>query len=78
MRRAIRSADYDLQYHLYSVAVHRFLQQRLDGYDYEQHFGGVYYLYLRGMREASGPGSGVYFERPERSVIEGLDHLFGP
>ena len=76
LRLAIRSSDYDLQYHLYCVAVHRFLGQRLAAYDYEHHFGGVYYLYLRGMRKLSGPGTGVFFERPDWSVIDRLDQLF--
>ena len=30
-----------LQYHLYSVALHRFLRHRIPDYDYEQHFGGA-------------------------------------
>ena len=77
LRLAIRSSDYDLQYHLYCVALHRFLRLRLVAYDYDRHFGGVYYLYLRGMRKASGPLAGIHFDRPERSVIEGLDQLFG-
>src|SRR5690606_8157537 len=40
---------YYLQYLIYSVALHRYLRQRLPDYDYERHFGGVYYLFLRGM-----------------------------
>ena len=36
---------YDLQYQLYTLALHRYLQHRLTDYDYEQHFGGVFYLF---------------------------------
>jgi exodeoxyribonuclease V beta subunit len=63
---------YFLQYHLYSVAVHRHLSQRLPGYDYERHFGGVYYLFLRGMDPARGPATGVFFDRPDASVVKAL------
>ncbi|MCP4984608.1 MAG: exodeoxyribonuclease V subunit beta [Colwellia sp.] len=40
---------YDLQYLIYSLALHRYLKQTLLDYNVKQHFGGVYYLYLRGM-----------------------------
>lgn len=41
--------DYDLQAWIYTLALDRLLQQRLAGYDPEQHLGGVFYFYLRGM-----------------------------
>jgi len=40
---------YDLQYLIYSLALHRYLKQTLVNYDVNTHFGGVYYFYLRGM-----------------------------
>jgi exodeoxyribonuclease V beta subunit len=69
---------YYLQYHLYLVALHRYLQRRLPGYDYEQHFGGVYYLFLRGMSPAKGPSHGVFFERPPASRIIALSETLSP
>jgi len=70
---------YDLQYLLYTLAMHRYLDQRLPGYEYSRHMGGVYYLFLRGMRPETGPDCGVYFNLPERSLIEALDaEVFGP
>jgi exodeoxyribonuclease V beta subunit len=66
---------YRLQYLLYSLALHRYLRGRLPGYDFAQHFGGVYYLFLRGLDPAR-PGCGVYFDRPELAVIDALDELF--
>ncbi|KOR31073.1 hypothetical protein TI04_02715 [Achromatium sp. WMS2] len=77
MHQAIQEHRYDLQYLVYSVAVHRFLKQRLPQYDFEQHFGGVYYLFLRGMRPQYGSKYGVYFDRPTWEVIARLDKLFG-
>ena len=47
--------SYYLQYLLYTVAVHRHLRQEMAGYDYDKHFGGVFYLFLRGMDPALGP-----------------------
>ena len=50
VRRAMDAQGYHLQYLLYTVALHRYLKQRLRGYDYERHFGGVHYLFVRGVR----------------------------
>jgi len=68
----IRQRRYDLQYLLYAVALHRHLRQRLPDYDYGRHFGGVYYLFLRGMHPDAGD-NGVYFTRPDAGLIERLD-----
>ncbi len=77
LREAIRQHRYDLQYLIYSLALHRFLGWRLPGYDFERHFGGVYYLFLRGMRPNRGSEIGVWYDRPPLELIDGLDRLFG-
>jgi exodeoxyribonuclease V beta subunit len=74
---AIARGQYWLQYLIYTVAVHRWLGRRLAGYDYDRHFGGVRYLFLRGMDPSRGTRSGVYVDRPERAVIERLDAALG-
>jgi exodeoxyribonuclease V beta subunit len=70
---AMARGQYWLQYLVYVVAVHRWLGRRLVGYDYDRHFGGVRYLFLRGMDPVRGWGGGVYADRPSRGVIELLD-----
>jgi exodeoxyribonuclease V beta subunit len=70
---AVRARRYDLQYLLYTLALHRYLRTRLPDYDYERHVGGVFYLFLRGMRPGTGPGRGVFFERPPAALIGALD-----
>lgn len=67
---------YDFQYQLYSLALHRFLASRVPNYDFEQHFGGVYYLFLRGMERNNTEQQGVFFNRPTKAFIEQLDLLF--
>ncbi|MGL5496621.1 MAG: hypothetical protein ACRDCQ_06540, partial [Aeromonas sobria] len=71
LERAMAEHRYDLQYQLYSLALHRLLTLRLPGYDFEQHFGGVFYLFLRGM-----PQGGIFHTRPSRELVSGLDELF--
>ena len=75
MREAIAEHSYYLQYLLYVVALHRYLRSRLPDYDYERHFGQVFYLFLRGMQPGGGD-TGIYRDRPSRELIEALDRLF--
>ena len=68
-----RSSFYDLQYLIYTVALDKYLQQSLTNYNYDEHFGGVYYLYLRGLKN----GFGVYQARPLKAIVAELKELFG-
>jgi exodeoxyribonuclease V beta subunit len=72
---SIASNEYDLQYVLYCVALHRFLKHKMGHrYSYAQHFGGVRYLYSRGMQ--AGKHSGIFTDLPAQSLIEQLDYCF--
>jgi exodeoxyribonuclease V beta subunit len=64
--------DYDLQWLIYTLALHRWLRQQLHDYDYDHHLGEVYYLFVRGM----GEGRGIHVDRPPRALIEAMDALF--
>lgn len=72
---AMCQSAYPLQYLIYTVALVRFLRLRKPGFDYEQHFGGVLYIFLRGIDQEK-PGRGVYFHKPESSLISALDQCF--
>ena len=76
MQAMMTSHRYDLQYQLYSLALHRLLKQRLPGYDYDQHFGGVIYLFLRGVQADDSDRHGIFDHCPSREFIEQLDNLF--
>ncbi|OOG44057.1 exodeoxyribonuclease V subunit beta [Rhodanobacter sp. C06] len=73
MRESVLQSRYDLQYAIYTLALHRQLQARLPGYDYARHMGGVLYLYLRGV---DGAGHGVHVERLPFALVDALDQLF--
>lgn len=70
LRAAVLEKRYDLQYVLYTLALHRLLAARLPAYDYDRHVGGVVYLFLRGL---DAEGQGLHCERPPRALIEQLD-----
>jgi exodeoxyribonuclease V beta subunit len=77
LEQSILHHRYDLQYVLYTLALHRLLDQRLGrAYDYERHVGGAFYLFLRGIRARAGNSAGVFFARPARELILALDALF--
>ncbi|MCK5897902.1 MAG: exodeoxyribonuclease V subunit beta, partial [Methylococcales bacterium] len=72
---AMQAHNYGLQYWLYSVVLHLYLQQRLPNYDYQQHFGGVRYLFVRGMG-LENPSSGIYSDRSDLNTLNALSTLF--
>jgi exodeoxyribonuclease V beta subunit len=60
----MKECEYDRQYRLYLHALGRWLGRiRGKAFDFERDFGGVYYLYLRGMN-GRNETAGVFFARP--------------
>jgi exodeoxyribonuclease V beta subunit len=68
----MRDDLYFLQYHLYVVALHQYLKTRLSDYDYETDFGGVFYIFLRGVNPENETNAGIYRDRPAKNAIESL------
>jgi exodeoxyribonuclease V beta subunit len=75
LKAEIESNGYDLQYHIYTLALVKFLEKRLPDFNYEANFGGVAYLFVRGIRR--GEANGVWFHKPEKKVITHLNELLG-
>jgi exodeoxyribonuclease V beta subunit len=71
LEEAMLAHHYLLQARIYNLALHRHLSHHLDHYDYDRHFGGVVYLFVRGF-----PGNGVWFEKPDLASVERLGSLF--
>lgn len=77
LKENIELHHYDLQYLIYALALHRYLATIIVDYDVEQHLGGVYYLYLRGMsNNKQHEGCGVYFRSINLAEINQLDQIF--
>jgi exodeoxyribonuclease V beta subunit len=66
---------YNLQLSIYTVALHRYLQQRLANYDYEKNFGGAFYIFLRGV-DPRKPSNGIFFARPPHKFVQQLNEVF--
>ncbi len=77
LAREMAVADYDLQVALYCVAIRRLLLSRgWTATDFDRRFGGVFYLFVRGLTPSDGPARGVHFTRPEPARVAELSDLF--
>jgi exodeoxyribonuclease V beta subunit len=72
LARAMRENLYTLQYMIYALALNRYLELRAPEYEYEKNFGGVLYVFLRGVDPAKGPQFGIYRDKPGRDLIKTL------
>jgi exodeoxyribonuclease V beta subunit len=75
MQAAMKAANYDLQYHLYAVALCSFLKSRVKDFSYEKHFGGGFWVFLRGCRK--GNHSGICHQLPSFEVHSKLFDILG-
>jgi exodeoxyribonuclease V beta subunit len=65
---AMNDNNYHLQYLLYTCAIDKYLNARLkNDYDYDTHFGGVIYCFLRGMRQSST--NAIYTFKPPLNLL---------
>ncbi len=76
LSRAMRSHNYGLQYWIYTLVLHRYLKTMIPDYSYEHHFGGIFYLFIRGMKPGAA-GNGIFSTVPELGRLEELDRVLG-
>jgi exodeoxyribonuclease V beta subunit len=70
---------YLLQSNLYALALHQYLKNRMPKYRYTQHFGGVFYIFLRGVDAQVGGEFGIYKDFPKEELVEALSrNLISP
>src|SRR5690606_14190872 len=80
LQAAMRHSEYDLQALIYSLALHRWLRFRLgDAYDYARDFGGIRYVFSRGIDLDAPTGDstpGIYAHTFSPQLVHALDALF--
>ena len=74
VRDKVREKLYFLQYHIYTVSLHLYLEKNLLNYSYKKHFGGVYYAFIRGMKP--GVDYGIHYDRLPEGLVKDLSKLF--
>jgi exodeoxyribonuclease V beta subunit len=72
LQTAMEQNLYPLQYLLYTVALNRYLSRRVKGYDYATRFGGVIYVFLRGVSAPKGEKFGYFRDLPPVAMIDEL------
>ena len=78
LQDAMQQHFYVLQYHLYVLALCQYLRMRHHCFRYASHFGGVFYLFIRGINSRRGPEYGIYFDLPEPALINALGTVLIP
>ena len=71
MTQAMSQHNYYLQYCLYCIALKRHLQTRWPETPFYERFGGVFYLFIRGVEDSGD--NGVFFDRPNEAFLDALD-----
>ena len=75
LAHAMAQKYYFLQYHLYAVALDQLLRNRLPGYDYVKNFGGVFYIFLRGIQADTTASTGVFYDLPNPDLVNAMNRL---
>lgn len=79
MEAAMKKEQYDMQYKIYMLALDLYLSSRIENYDFATHFGGVIYIFLRGVTQSGSPDTGIYFEHPDKEYLYYIkSRLFRP
>ncbi len=76
IEHSMASSNYLLQAAIYTLALDKYLSQRLPNYQFSEHFGGVYYLYVRGMNGIS-PNRGIWHKHPSPETLQLLQNTIG-
>jgi exodeoxyribonuclease V beta subunit len=73
--RAMADNHYRFQALLYTLAIDRFLRQRVDGYRRSTHLGAAIYLFVRavGIAPQSAPRAGIWTERFDDALLDAVD-----
>ncbi|BBI01348.1 exodeoxyribonuclease V, beta subunit [Buchnera aphidicola (Nipponaphis monzeni)] len=72
--KIIANNNYDLQYIIYSLSLHRHLKNKMNGYSFKKNFGGVFYLFIRAFNQKH-KNNGIFFTLPSYTLIQTLDTL---
>lgn len=75
MAQSMHESYYYLQSAIYLFSLHKYLKKRLPNYDFEQHIGGAFYVYVRGVKNDFGD-TGIYNVEPELKTLELLENIF--
>ncbi len=76
--KVICNNRYDIQYQFYCLALNNYLKLKLTEYNYNIHFGGIYYIFIRGINPNKNniSSTGIFFTKPNYRLIKILTLFF--
>lgn len=72
IQQAMNTHHYHLQYLVYICALNRLMRIVRPDYDYNNGFGGVAYVFLRGL-DSRNPDASVYCTKPDESLVRACE-----
>lgn len=78
LQQTMEANYYTLQYHIYALALHQYLRYQQPDYRYEKNFGGIFYIFIRGVNELKGPQYGVFYDLPDPALVHSLGQTLIP
>jgi exodeoxyribonuclease V beta subunit len=72
LHQTMQENYYILQYHLYILALCQYLQMRKSDFRYDSDFGGVFYIFIRGIDERRNPEFGIFYDLPKPELVNAL------
>ena len=75
IRENMKKHCYFLQYMIYLAAFDRYVSSVDPDYSYSENFGGIRYVFLRGVR-AGSVNCGIFSDRPDESLLRRFQQLF--
>ncbi len=75
LKQAMEKYHYFIQASMYLLALHLYLKNKLQHYDYQKDIGGIYYIFLRGLKEENQKKNqnGIFYFNPGKKIIEILE-----
>ena len=78
LHHSMQENYYILQYHLYVLALSQYLRLRKSGFRYESDFGGVFYIFIRGIDSRRDPEFGIFYDLPKPELVNALGKALIP
>jgi exodeoxyribonuclease V beta subunit len=76
--QAMKHSYYFLQYYIYTLAVSRYLKLRNPAFNYKTDFGGIFYLFIRGIHPEIEKYAGIYYALPDLADLKALETTLIP
>ncbi|WP_343188994.1 exodeoxyribonuclease V subunit beta [Buchnera aphidicola (Chaitoregma tattakana)] len=76
IKNYIIKMNYDIQYKIYLLGIHKYLKTNIQNYSSKKHFGGIFYLFLRAFKNKNNSKKyGKFFISPKENIIKHIENI---